>query len=143
MQESKIKIGCDIHGVISQYPSLFKDLSRKWTENGHEIHIITGQEWDKVKHKVSAAGIVYSNHFSIVDYHLALKDVETWRDSKNTVWMAEEIWNSSKGQYAYREHIDIHFDDNYQYFKWMPEFTTCVLVPKTGFDRFDKALLML
>lgn len=137
-----LKVGIDVHGVIDTFPESFSRMSYNLIQTGAEIHIITGQEWEKIEPKVKKYNISYTHHFSIVDYHLALKDVETWRDSKDTVWMAEETWDASKGGYAFREHIDIHFDDNFRYFKWMPEFTSCILVPKNGFEKFRNALLM-
>lgn len=130
-----MKIGMDIHGCIETYPTLFEYSSKKWLEKGHEIHIITGQEWDKVKHKVELAGVQYTHHFSIVDYHKGI-GTEMKLDKKGHWWMDETTWNRTKGDYIHRMHIDVHFDDSQEYAKWVPNYCTFVLVPPYGFGKF-------
>ena len=58
------KIGLDIHGVIDKYRSLFAELSYLWAKEGYEVHVVTGQEFESVKHKLD--GITYTHFFSIV-----------------------------------------------------------------------------
>lgn len=133
-----MRIGLDIHGVIDIYPVIFKDLSDQWIKDGHEIHIITGQEWDKVKSKVDRVGISYTHYFSIVDYHRAI-GTKMWQDEKKTWWMNETTWLMSKGHYISRNHIELHFDDSYKYARYIPDFCTFVIVPPKNF-RFGLAL---
>jgi hypothetical protein len=111
-------------------------MSHNLLNAGHEIHIITGQEWDKVKCKVEEARVVYTHHFSIVDYH---KEIGTkmWQDKKGTWWMENETWVRSKGDYIHREHIDIHFDNSWEYANYVPDFCSFVLVPKDNFHAFQ------
>lgn len=128
-----MKIGLDVHGCIDLYPSIFARLSKTLIHNGHEVHIITGQEWERVGKKVDKNGVRYSHHFSIVDYHLSI-GTKMWQDEKKTWWMDEKIWIRSKGDYIHRSQIDVHFDDSYEYAEYCPEFCTFILVPKTNFD---------
>ena len=130
-----MNIGLDIHGVISLYPEICSDFSLILREAGNTISIITGQEWDKVKEKVDKAKVTYDHHFSIVDYHREI-GTKMWQDEKGRYWMEENIWARSKGDYMLREHIDIHFDDSLEYAKYVPDFTTFVLVPKKNWDPF-------
>ncbi len=102
-----MKIGLDIHGVIDTYPEQFRSMSANLMMNGHEVHIITGQEWDKVKAKVEKFKISYSHHFSIVDYHLSI-GTKMKKDSRGTWWMDEKTWVMSKGLYIKRKKIDVY-----------------------------------
>lgn len=124
-----MNIGLDIHGVIDRHPEIFSNLSRHWASLGHVIHIITGQSWETAVHKVEKANIVYHHHYSIVDYHKQSKDVKMWSD-ENGWWMPDEDWNKSKGIYCKEANINIHFDDELQYAKHMPDTCTFVLVNK-------------
>lgn len=133
-----MRVGLDIHGCIDRFPEKFMHLSNNLMLNGHSVHIITGQPWKEVKHKVEEAKISYSHHFSIVDYHRKVKDTKMWQDEKKTFWMDEKVWLRSKGEYCRREKIDVHFDDSYEYAEYMPETTTFILVPKKGLDKFFK-----
>lgn len=132
-----MKVGLDIHGVIDLYPEFFAGLSRKLVLDGHEVHIITGQEWRKVRHKVKKFDISYTHHFSIVDYHKSI-GTPMHKDDKDTWWMAEKIWVRSKGDYIHRTKIDVHFDDSYEYCNYCPDFCTFIVVPKTNFLTFNK-----
>jgi len=124
-----MNIGLDIHGVIDRHPEIFFSLSQHWASLGYLIHIITGQSWETAVHKVEKANIVYHYHYSIVDYHKQSKDVKMWSDNKGW-WMPDEDWNKSKGNYCKEANIDIHFDDELQYAKYMPDTCTFVLVNK-------------
>lgn len=131
----KLKIGLDLHGVIDLYPALFSRMSKNLANEGAEIHIITGQEKEKIIPKLEKYQITYDHLFSIVDYHFE-RGTEMWKDCKGTWWMDERFWLRSKGDYMDRAHIDIHFDDSFEYAKFVPPFCTFILVPKTNFELF-------
>jgi len=131
-----MKVGLDIHGVIDRYPDKFYRLSKNLVDNGHEVHIVTGQEWVNVRGEVERAGVLYTHHFSIVDHHLNIRTKMT-QDAKDTWWMDEGIWLRSKGDYIHRAGIDIHFDDSYEYGQYIPDTCTFVLVPKTNFENIN------
>jgi len=123
-----VKIGLDIHGVIDRFPKEFSLLTRRWVEDyGHEVHVVTGESWATAKPQVDAVSLSYTHHFSIVDHH---RDIGT--PMTNTVvgqpgwWMDEETWNRSKGDYATRVGLDIHFEDSLEYAAWFPPSCTFV-----------------
>lgn len=127
-----MKIGLDIHGVIDKYPQFFKDFSKAMIAEGHEVHIITGQERENAEPTVRAAGVEFTHFFSVVDYHLN-KGTEMWKDEKDTWWMDKDEWLRTKGDYCKRMSIDIHFDDSVEYKEFMPSTCGFILVPKSGF----------
>lgn len=131
-----IKVGADIHGVIDKFPEQFSRWTKELFSHGAEIHIITGQEWDKVVHVVEAADIKYTHHFSIVDYHKSI-GTKMWQDERGRWQMGDVEWDRSKGDYIHREKVDIHFDDNWEYANYIPDFCTFILVPKKGFHNFS------
>ena len=135
-----MKVGIDIHNCIDLYPDFFRQLSMSLVVSGNEIHVITGQEWDKVKHKVEQAGIVITHHFSIVDFHKE-SGTKMWLNNKGTWEMDKDIWEKSKGIYAHQNLIDIHFDDSVDYVKWFPKSCTYIVVPKTNFHIFSEWIL--
>lgn len=116
--KSTIRIGIDIGGVCDRLWPFFAVLSNLLVDNGHEVHIITGQEeTDELKNRLKKWCIKYTHFFSITDYQRS-QGVEITRDEKDTPWMDKEIWNRTKGEYCKREGIDIHFDDSGEYGKF-------------------------
>ena len=135
-----MKIGLDIHGVIDKYPVLFKNLTRQWNDAGHYIHIITGEEWSKASKTVRDSGVIYHEHFSIVDYHQEV-GTDMWQDEKKTWWMNEETWDESKGNYVRAWGIDLHFDDSLKYAPAFPDDCMFIHVPKYNFEKILKLVL--
>jgi len=116
-----MKIGLDIHGVITKCPKFFSELSRLFVEAGHEVHVITGTSLDPKtkygrialkelkKHKIS-----YTHLFSMINYHEKIGTKVTYENSENP-WMDETLWNKTKGEYCKKHKIDIMFDDTPRY----------------------------
>lgn len=136
-----MKIGIDLHGVCDLYPKEFAYLTRNLVTAGHEVIIITGQEWKKAQKQVKKLRISYTDHFSTVDYHLA-KGTKMWRDSKKTWWMDNDLWIRAKGDFIQRTGIELHFDDTWEYSNYIPDNCTFVLVPKKGFEKFVQIMFM-
>jgi len=136
-----LNIGCDIHGVIDQYPDLFENLCWKWASKGHIIHIITGEP--KVTARPATDNLIYQKFFSIVDYHIEQKTPSLRRDEKGHYWVDREEWVSTKGKYAERVGLDLHFDDQIEYAPYFPNHCTFIYVPKTNFEKVFDNLLML
>ena len=132
-----MRVGLDIHGVLDIYPQLFSHLTKRWKAAGHEIHILTGQEFSKVKKQLIKDKIHFTHHYSIVDYHKKHGMTQMWNDDPrgNGWWMDDRDWEPSKGNYARKVNLDIHFDDCVQYAKFFPKNCTFVLVPPEGFER--------
>jgi len=115
-----MKVGIDFHGVIDDNPEFFSELSKLFVNNGHEVHIITGEkDTPAFRKKLSDLSIEYTHLFSIVTYHSFL-GTEIWYKMNNP-YMEESTWDRSKADYCAREKIDLHVDDSEKYFKY---FTT-------------------
>jgi hydroxymethylpyrimidine pyrophosphatase-like HAD family hydrolase len=127
-----MKIGIDYHGVIDTLSTTFAELSRKWIDRGHEVHIVTGKQWRDAEPRVRALGISFTHHYSIVDDHRLRGTPMIERE--NGFWMEEETWNRSKGEYCERERIDVHFDNDLKYARYFPERCTFVWVQNRHFE---------
>ena len=130
-----MNIGLDIHGVIDKYPGYLSHMATLWLSKGYEVHIVTGQELDKVLGTLVDADIPYSHFFSIVEYHRSI-GTEMWKDEKGTWWMEDGVWMRSKGDYARRVGLDIHFDDSMNYGLYFPDGCTYVRVR----ENFEESL---
>jgi hypothetical protein len=121
-----MNIGLDIHKTIDRYPQLFSDLAYSWRANGHTIHILTGESRDTAQQEVEELDIPYDHFFSITDWangqSIAVEQTDTGP------WMAPDAWDSAKGIYCRKHHLDIHFDDTLEYAAAMPDFCTFILV---------------
>ena len=119
----KFKLGIDIHGVIDHNPAFFTMLTK--ILKGHEeieVHVITGGRYVEEAEKLKEWGIEYDEFFSIYDYHHAM-GTDTWYDDKGLERMDDEDWDSTKGDYCYREDITIMIDDTAKYGLFMPSTT--------------------
>jgi hypothetical protein len=136
-----MKIGLDIHGVIDAYPEILAKLSKKWVEAGHPVYIITGQPRNECERTVQDAGITYTDFFSIVDHHLAA-GTTMWDDDVRGKgwWMNPEDWLPTKGVYARRVGLHVHFDDSPEYRPYFPRTCSFVLVEK-GFGNLLSLML--
>ena len=133
MNEKRLNIGLDIHGVIDQYPFLFEELCYKWASQGHIIHIITGEP--KKTARQATDDLIFQHFFSIVDYHVEQKTPSLRRDKKGHYWVDRDVWLATKGNYARRVGLDIHFDDQVEYFGSFPKTCSLIYVPKKGFEK--------
>lgn len=105
------KIGLDIHGVISNNPDLFKELTNTWCQAGIEVHIITGSRIsDSLKNQLREWGIQYTHLFSISDYHHGLGTPMQGYEKYQPL-LDENLWNRTKGEYCQKMGIDLHIDD--------------------------------
>lgn len=110
--------GIDIHGVIDSKPKLYAKLTRRLFELGHEVHVITGaQITPKLIMQLKYWGIVYSQLFSIADYHKSIGTPIRFDDPDNP-WIDDEIWDRTKAEYCERENINLHIDDSDVYGKY-------------------------
>jgi len=75
---------------------------------------------------VDEMDVLYDHFFSITDWanghDIAVEHTDTGP------WMAPDAWNSAKGIYCRKHHLDIHFDDTVEYATSMPDFCTFILV---------------
>lgn len=116
-----MKIGLDFHGVIDADPELFSSVSRRLTKDGHEIHILTGEEdTPELRGKLKDFKIHYTHLLSITTYHKSIGTKVTY-DKDGRPWMDDETWDRTKGDYCRKYNIDFHVDDSDTYGKY---FTT-------------------
>lgn len=119
-----MKIGLDLHGVIDRFPVELCLATRKWLSHGHEVHIVTGSSWHAVNQQISDYHISFTHAFSIVDYH---REILTPMELKESGWWMEpNVWDKTKGEYAARVGLDIHFEDSIEYARWFP--TSCTFI---------------
>lgn len=114
----KLKIGLDLHGVITDAAPLFAELSKMLVAAGHEVHIITGpRKSPTLLGELAQHGISYTHIFSITDHHIEIGTAIEF-DAKGNPFMDEYLWDKTKAEYCMREGIHLHFDDSdaYDYF---------------------------
>ena len=111
------KYGFDYHGVLDKY-EVFREMCNDFVVNGHEVHIITGEEdTPKLRRELAELKIQYTTVFSITTYHKEL-GTEITLDENGSPWMDKGLWDRTKGDYCNLNSIDIHFDDTGQYKKY-------------------------
>lgn len=115
-----MKIGLDLHGVISKDPALFSAFSKKLQKNGHEVHILTGKEkTDKLLNEIKEYGIHYDYLFSITSFHKKKgSKIAYFLGNKNYPIIDDFLWDSSKALYCKRNNINICIDDSDIYGKY-------------------------
>jgi hypothetical protein len=129
-----MKIGLDIHGVIDTYPDRFARLSQRWAEYGHQVYIITGEPEKSAHQTVDEAGIHYHGFFSIVDYHIKNQTPSLRQDDRGHYWVDRHVWLATKGDIAREVGLDMHFDDQIEYFEYFPKTCSLIYVPPTNFN---------
>jgi hypothetical protein len=122
-----MNVGLDIHGVIDTYPIIFKELSEQLMDRGHDVHIVTGRPQNECEDHIKELGIKYNHFFSIVDYHKQIHE-STIKEHNGHVWMDDDIWVRTKGEYASIAGLDLHFDDSKEYLPYFPDSCSTVLV---------------
>ena len=110
-----MKIGLDIHGVITANSNFFSVFSKLALEQGHKVHIITGSMVTTARiAKLESFGIVWTHFFSITDYHKNLGTNITFSDQDNP-WIEDSLWDKTKADYCEDQKIDFHIDDTSRY----------------------------
>lgn len=121
-----MKIGLDLHGVITDHSEYFKSMTEALTLSGWEVHIITGGSIDKAQEELEKLGFEYRKHyiclFSVLDYHIEKGTrITGWhRTLKNPEFPTKE-WDRTKADYCREHNIGLHLDDSMIYEQ---EFTT-------------------
>lgn len=136
-----MKIGIDIHGVITKDPELWADITMLLLTAGHEIHIITGVEDTKeLVMELANYAITYHHLFSITSYHKNIGTNVIYKDGDTRYpLIAPPKWDRTKADYCERIGIDIHFDDSVEYGKYFIGKTQ-YLIYNEGMVAFLKAI---
>ena len=106
-----IKVGLDLHGVISAHPKFFSEMSKALVKNGAEVHVITGSHSVEILDELKKYNITYTHLFSIADYHRSI-GTHMWYDANKTPWIDKKMWEMTKAEYCGREGIEFHIDDS-------------------------------
>lgn len=119
-----MRIGLDLHGVIDASPDLFCMMTQmlarenEYHNQGHEVHVMTGQVWDDgIAHALADWGIYWTHFFSITQ-SLVDKGIELSFDDQGHPWTKDEDtwhWDRAKGLYAFEKKLDIVYDDSDKY----------------------------
>lgn len=112
-----MKIGLDLHGVITDIPKTFEFLSKAIWDAGGEVHVITGGSLEKAVKELKVLKFTHFTHiFSVLDYHI---DMETKVTGYNKEYgnpeFSEEDWDRTKADYCKEEQIDLMIDDSLIY----------------------------
>lgn len=119
------KLGLDLHGVSDKIPEFFSLISKLMVENGHEVHIMTGEHIGGTLHKqLEDCGLYYTHIFSIADWHKE-KGTQMRYDSEGNPWMDANDWDSSKGNYAEEKGLNLVIDDTVRYSSY---FKKCIFM---------------
>jgi hypothetical protein len=124
MLKKKFKVGLDVHGVVDTF-DIFAAMAKLNMDAGHEVHIITGQLYDKnMEEALLKSGCEFTHYYSIVG-HLQSKgaDLVKW-DEKGFPSADPELWNAAKAEYCEDQGIDILFDDSPTYAKYFDNIDT-------------------
>jgi len=127
----KLKIGLDIHGVISRKPEMFAVFSRTLLDAGHEVHVITGSALDHARKELADYGIEYSHLFSITDHHILMGTEKTHLEEGRPCF-SPRIWDKTKAEYCKEVGIHLHLDDSLEYAKYFREPTLFSHFPSLG-----------
>ena len=110
-----MKLGLDIHGVITANPETFAKLSKLAIGKGYEVHIITGAMLTDIKiAELRNYGVEWTHLFSIADYHRHLGTDMTFSDPDNP-WIEHTLWDKTKSKYCADQEISFHIDDTQRY----------------------------
>lgn len=111
----KLKIGLDVHGVIDMMPSFFSHYTKMMREQGHEIHVITGQmDSVNLRNDLEEMNIEYDHLFSISTDLIQEGELVRF-DGNGNPWFDDELWDKAKGKYCSQNDIDYHYDDTERY----------------------------
>jgi len=94
-----MKFGFDIHGVLDTFPQ-FPILTHALLSNGHEVHIITGnQKTEKIVKELRDLNVTFYKFFSVADY-LIENGYDHYFSAPSNPWFESDVWNCQKGYYA-------------------------------------------
>jgi len=126
-----MKIGVDLHGVLTHMPEVFKPLMQLWQANSIDVAIISGGPKTDMLQELTTLGYVEGIHFSeaysIIDW-LKTVGIETWQDKTGNWWAPEDDWWSAKGFIVEQHDIDLVIDDSVEYKENMPSGTAFMLL---------------
>lgn len=129
-----MKIGVDLHGVITDDPLRWERVCRSWIINGDEVYILTGSTRVDALTELYKLGILQGRHYtnivSVTDYLLS-KGLSWQYDKHHRPSFDLKFWKSAKGELAEELELDIHYDDTLEYAEYFKG--------KTKFEHYTDA----
>ena len=113
------KISVDFHGVIYLAPEFFKQFMQNAIEQGIEVQVVSGGPRRFIADFLAENKIPYHKLWCIIDQPEINEKTVFFADGSFRV--DDDLWDKAKGEYCFREHIDLHIDDSDIYEKY---FTT-------------------
>lgn len=112
-----MKLGLDLHGVMTDTPEFYLDLCWCLSSCGWEIHIITGGSIEKALKELGDLGFQkgthYSHLFSVLDYHLEKGTrITGWHPVMKNPEFPDTEWDRTKADYCREHNIGLHLDDS-------------------------------
>ena len=142
-----MKLGIDLHGVVTDLCDVFKFIGESVIKNGGEVHILTGGSIEKSLIELQELGyeegIHYTHLFSVLDYHLTKGTrITGWHPVFKNAEFPNTEWDKTKADYCRDNDIAIHIDDSMVYNEY---FTTpfARLWTKTNTPKINKPKRML
>ena len=128
-----IKLGLDIHGVLSELneidiENLIEDLNNNFPKFNFELHVISGkpvmEQLIELLHIHKQDLSKFRSFHSIIEhiycsrkwYENSHPNFKIWKDDKDEWWASpEEVWWNSKGIICANNDIDILVDNDLRY----------------------------
>lgn len=109
-----MRIGIDIHGVISKHPKIFSSFCKLLLGKGHEVHILTGKEkTESLVKYLKDKEISYTSLFSITSYHKRIGTPMSYiGGDKSQPLIDQKLWDKTKAGYCKKRRLDLHIDDS-------------------------------
>lgn len=138
-----MKLGLDIHGVITKNPKLFAELTGKLVLHNHEVHVLTGvEDGDRVRLELAKYGIAYTNFFSITTYHKSIGTHMVFKDNNPAhPLIAPPKWDCTKADYCKEKGLHLHVDDSSIYGNYFRAIDTQYLIYNEEIDQLLTTLI--
>lgn len=112
-----MNIGFDLHGVLNEFPLLFKPLMGTLYKK-HTIFIVSGPPTDQIEIELKKLDFFKYIHFdhiiSVVDF-IKKSGVKMWQDDRDRWWTDEKLWWQTKAKICKKYDIKILYDDKIEY----------------------------
>lgn len=116
-----MKIAFDFHGVLETHPDRFKAILRPLRID-HTIIILSGPPLDQIYDELKKCNYLKGYHYdyalSVVDW-LKKKGVKMSLNEHGSWYCGERTWWRSKSRICKENNIEILFDDNLNYKKYI------------------------
>lgn len=115
-----MKIGLDLHGVLTDSPDFFSQLAFTLTQANWEVHIITGGSIEKAEQELARLGfhkeVHYTHLFSVLNHHIQKGTrITGWHPILLNPEFPDSEWDRTKADYCRENNIGLHLDDSLIY----------------------------